>query len=143
MLHIHLEIITTAIFLFAILYSLWLSFQKPATVGKSPSPYCSNCDNCDKSNLCSYPGTPDSECMGGIATLKKNGWPLPSKSQTGAARDGNYYPCCYLGDMWCKGTDQQNGAFDETIDYMNKRFGFKVDKNSSSNLCKQVGCPHW
>lgn len=112
------------------------------------NPYCGNCDNCNKSNVCSWATSgQNSDCIRGIATLKEHGWPMPEKSQTNADRDGNYYPCCYLGDMWCKGTNQQNGKFKETIAYMNKNFGkeygFNIDTDSDDNICKQMGCGNW
>lgn len=117
------------------------------TTTSAKNPYCGNCDNCNKSNECGWLPYWNDECMKGIATLKKHGWPMPPQSQTGANRDGNYFPCCYLSDMWCKGTNQQNGKFDQTIDYMNKHFGkdygFTIDKKSNDNMCKQMGCPNW
>lgn len=109
------------------------------------NPYCGNCGSCHWSNQCGWFPNWNDKCMKGIATLKHHGWPLPEYSQTDAHRDGNYFPCCYLGDMWCKGTNQQNGKFNETIDYMNKKFGkaygFNIDKKSNDNICKQMGCP--
>ena len=71
---------------------------------------------------------------------------LPPKSQTGAARDGNYFPCCYLGDMWCKGTNQQKGIFNDDINWLASVLltdGKTFDNDSDDNLCKQMGCHHW
>ena len=121
--------------------------KNTSEIAETTNPYCSSCNNCQWSNVCSWSnGNQNDQCMKGIASFKQHGWPMPAQSQTNANRDGNYYPCCYLGDMWCKGTNQQHGKFNETIDYINKNFGkklgFTIDKNSDFNMCKQMGCPN-
>jgi len=73
-------------------------------VGDSNSSSCSkykgNCGNCDEYTACSF-ATPDLEksCMAVISTLGTIA-PLPPKTFSGAGKN-NYYPCCYLGDLWC------------------------------------------
>lgn len=117
------------------------------TTTSAKNPYCDNCDDYCGDWDCRDALKMYAKCIQRIATLKRNGWPLPEYSHLhGSHRDGNYFPCCYLRDMWCSNTADQDDKFDKTIDYMNKKFGkaygFNIDKKSDDNICKQMGCPN-
>ena len=115
------------------------NMSETTTLAKNP--YCSSCSKCGYTWACSIASSGlNSQCKNGIATLKNHGWPIPSVSQTGATMTN--YPCCYLRDMWCTNTAQQDDKFKDMIDHMNslKGYNFGIKKHADSTICQQIGC---
>ena len=114
-----------------------------SSVAKLKSVTAQACGNCSRlKTSCSEAAWSDgavAQCQKGITGMQddigKNN--MPSTSQTGAERDGNWYPCCYVRDAMCeptKGTD----LFNPSIKALNAKHNISLKYGSSLSICEQL-----